>query len=126
MSVEVQNLYRLNNDNKLSTVTKRATRDLACGFLRKEMKIRCVTATVVGYVDDIIIVFINHDYKSMSCSGTGGNLPACFQARSFRVGFMVEKLALREFCLRVLRFCSQSIPLQRISLPFHSSITDAI
>ena len=41
----------------------------------------------------------------------------------FLVGFKVEKFVLKYFCLRVLRFCAQSVPLHSIcpqSVPLHS------
>jgi hypothetical protein len=58
MSVEVGNVYRRNNDNKLSVVTKRTARDLDCGLQRRQVIIVCAAAAVGGEVDDTLIVLI--------------------------------------------------------------------
>jgi hypothetical protein len=72
MSVEFENVYRRNKTNKLSVVTKMATRDAVCGIWRKKVKITCTAAAVGGDVDHMMILLRNRDNNSRPCSGKGG------------------------------------------------------
>jgi len=58
MSVEVESVYRRNNDNKLSIVTRKGDTWRRLWAVATKLKFSCVAAALGGDVDDMMIVLI--------------------------------------------------------------------